>query len=132
MRKSPEVLISRLRNRKKRIVVDSVQTVACLAAVAVIWYFINSMAASLVPRDVEDPSLELARFQYVLAISLPLIGLLFLMMLFCAAFLGFSVSELIRAITGFSNSDLLVELWDRVRALESGRPGPPSGPPPQG
>jgi hypothetical protein len=129
MRRSAELLVARLRNRRKRIVVDSILTVASLAAIAVIWYFINRLAASLVPREVGDPSLELARLQYVLAISLPLFGLLYLMMLFCAALLGFSVSELVRAIAGFSNCDLLVNLWDRVQALESGRPAAASGPP---
>jgi hypothetical protein len=121
MRRSPEVLVARLRNRKGRIIVLSILTVICIGALAFQWVMLNRMLTDLLHIESE----RLARVLLVGVVSLETAAF------FLALCLAAAVAALITEFTVFTKSELLVNLWDRVRALEQSQTLPANRQEPQ-
>jgi hypothetical protein len=121
MRRSPEKLIARLRNRKIRTIGSGVLTLVFSAMLAVNWSLLALFSSSMAIKEGEDPVLHLVIWQpMVLGIS-TLVGT----SLFLASLVGFFAGMLLNHVTGCTKDDLLVQLWDRVEILErSGRSKP--------
>jgi len=118
MRGSPEVLIARLRNRKKRIVAYSIFSVVCLGLLGVHWFVLVDMCRSLVPQEGEDLALHAVLSQQVFFAA----ACMHATSLLLACLLGLAVGALVCEVMTFTKNDLLVELWDRVQALERSKP----------
>jgi hypothetical protein len=124
MRRSPEALVSRLRNRRGRIITYSILAVISLALAAMQWFLAMCLYSDLIPKGDEDATAIRALLAPQFAVSTAVV--LMVAFFFCLLFAQNIVMLIVEA-TGYTRNDLLVELWDRVQALESGRPGPASG-----
>ncbi len=101
-------MVARLRNRKGRIIGFSVLSVLCFGTVALNLLLLNRMLTDLLHVESE----HMARALLFGIASLETLTLFFAMGLVLAV--GLLTTELMV----FTKSDLLVNLWDRVRALE--------------
>jgi hypothetical protein len=126
MRRSPEVLIARLRNKKSRIIASGIFTVVLLGLLAWYWFLLITTCQSLVPREGENLAFHVVFTQQLL------VGIAFIqcISLFLALGVGLSIGMLINELSGFTKNDLLVQLWDRVQALERSQPADPQSPTP--
>lgn len=114
MRRTPEALIDRLRNRKNRIVAFSICAVLCLSLfIFSLWVFVKA-SNSLTLTDGQDIVLHVA----IMRVTVPLLVYTQMAVLIAGAvacvFAGLAVTE----VTTFTKNDLLVNLWDRVEVLE--------------
>jgi len=114
MRRTPELLIARLRNRKGRIIAYGVLSVIFLGVLINYWLLMTDAVDSLVPKEGDDLLLHVVTGQYMV-LGIALMQTLFILL---AMGLGFAATSLLNEISGCTKMDLVVELWDRVQALE--------------
>ena len=114
MRRSLEALVTGLRNRKRRIVAYSILSVVFLGLAAWQWYVLSDAVRFLLPKEGEDPVSRVVMGQAMMPGIAAMIAALFLL----AAVIGVMIGLLITEAAMFTKSDLLVQLWDRVQALE--------------
>jgi fatty acid desaturase len=127
MRGSPEALVSRLRNRTRRLVAYSILIPIFLGMLAMNWFLLTSMYSQFVPKEGEDP---LAHVMMGQSILLGITGLgvgTFGLALVCA----FLIAQLVTETCCFTRNDLLVHMYDRLQALEQSRSTSASHQPPQ-
>lgn len=127
MRRSPEVTVSRLRNRKGRIIGYGILSVILAGMAAGHWVVLTKLITGLAPREGEDLLLHVVIGQQMLGGITCLQTILFLL----ALGFGATVAGLIAELTTFTKNDLLVHLWDRVQALEQLQPSPANSQQPQ-
>ena len=126
MRRTPELLIARLRNRKGRIISFGVLSVICLGALINYWLLMTDAVDSLVPKEGDDLLLHVVIGQQMVVG----IALMQTLLILLAMGLGFAATSLINEISGCTKMDLVVELWDRVQALERSQASAAKGQPP--
>jgi hypothetical protein len=114
MRRSPDALVARLRNRKGRIIGYSVLSAVCLALLAGHLFLVGRMTTGLVPRQGDDLLVSVVVGQQTIVA----IAFLQTMSLVLAVGLGVAGAALIGELMVCTKNDLLVHLWDRVQALE--------------
>jgi hypothetical protein len=114
MRRSPEVLVKRLRNRKFRIIGYSVLIIVGLCLIAWHWFVLTTLTSDLVPKEGDDLLWHAVLSQQLL----PGIACLEAVLLLLGVGIGAVIALLIGEVTAFTKNDLLVNLWDRVEALE--------------
>jgi hypothetical protein len=114
-------MVARLRNRKGRIIGWSVLSVISLGMIALNLFWLNWMLTDLLHIESE----RMARALLFAIASLETLTLLL------ALGLAVAVGLLITELTVFTKSDLLVNLWDRVRALEQSQTVPANSQEPQ-
>lgn len=115
MRRSPEVYVAGLRRRKRRVVQWLVVAVTFGGPLVVNLYgAVNGYSLLRDGLAIQPAIVEI----------LALVTFLQTMAIFCAVGLGLAVAMFIIELTQFTKNDLLVELWDRVQALEESRPAP--------
>jgi len=129
MRRSPEVLVARLRNRRGRVVTHSILAVVFLALAAWHLFVATCLYSDLIPKADEDAAAIRALLAPQFAVAT---GFVLMIAFFLALMFAHNVGMLITIATGTTQDDLLVSLWDRVQALESGLPTPANGPQPRG
>ena len=112
--KTAEALIGRLRNRRGRIVAYAVTSVACAVISGMYWWHSIRLTSQLVPAENDDPLLHLTTSQAML----PSIVMCYTFATVWALGLGLSVGKLVGELATYTKNQLLVELWDRVTALE--------------
>jgi len=114
MRRSPEALIARLRNRKRRVLNYGVLTLICLGLLLADWSVTAKAIAALAPGEGDDPSTLFVVGQQML------VGIAFMqtMALLLALAFGAAVAALILELVGYTRDDLLVNPWDRVQLHE--------------
>ena len=120
MRRSPEVMVSRLRNRKDRIIVYGILSIILAGMAAGYWFVLVKMITGLTPKEGEDLLMHVVFGQQML-VGITCMQTIFFLL---AMGLGATVAGLITELTMFTKSDLLVNLWDRVQALEQPQPPP--------
>jgi hypothetical protein len=114
MRTSPEKLIARLRNHKGRIIAHSILAAIFLAMLTVSWWVLLTIASdTLLLKKGEDPVFHLTVTQPMTLGIATLTSMSFLFASLVGVFGGALVE-----FTGLTKDDLLVQLWDRVQALE--------------
>jgi hypothetical protein len=118
MPQSPDVLIKRLRNRKRRVVVHVIFVVACASFLATGWIVVTRGYALLVAREGEDLLFRVNSAE----VALPVIAFWQTFTVLAGLALGCSSAMLIAELTAFTKDDLLVDLYDRVTALERANP----------
>jgi len=119
MQRPPEALVARLRNRKRRLITLGILIVILLGLIAMGWLAVTSLQKSLVPKEDADLLLHVVSCQ----VLLPGIAFLQSMLLLLAAALGAALAAFLGRSAGLATKDdLLVNLWDRVQALEQSRP----------
>jgi hypothetical protein len=118
MRRSPESLVNRLRNRKRRIVCYTILIIAGLLLLAAAGFVLVKSIGDLAFREGDDLQLHVVIGQQIL------VGIAFLdaMSLLLATGIGAAIAMLVGEVTSFTKDDLLVNLWDRVQALEQSEP----------
>jgi hypothetical protein len=127
MRRSPEVLIARLRNRKARTIGCSILSVACLGLLAMNMLVLSEMISGLIRREGGDLPISAVAGQQVLAIA----GLQSITLLLALG-LGVAAAALITELSGATKADLLVQLWDCVQTLERSKAVPANSRQPHG
>jgi hypothetical protein len=125
MRRSPEALIARLRNRRSRITIYSVSLTVSSALLAASVYLLIEMVSFLAPKEGEGLALSQVAREY------SLVGVAVLQVMSLMLILGASLffAMLVAEIATFTKNDLLLDLSDRVQALErsqSANPEPPT------
>lgn len=120
MRRSPETLIKGLRNRKHRIVAYSIWSVVSLCLLVAALFLLFKATSGLVPKESDDLQLHVIMGQQML------VGITFIeaMSLLIGLCVGASIGLLVGEVATFTKNDLLVNLWDRVQALEQSQPTP--------
>jgi len=114
MRRSPEVMVSRLRNRKGRIIAYGILSIIIAGTAAGYWFVLTKMITGLAPKEGEDLLTHVVFGQQML-LGITCKQTIFFLL---AMGLGAAAAGLITELTMFTKSDLLVDLWDRVQALE--------------
>ena len=112
---SAEVLVERLRNRRRRLVVGGSVLVLALGVITVFAFSVSQRPQQVDPQlQRQDPAMaEIVRQQIETAKSL-----LELMTMVMGAVFVLTIVLLVTAFSSYTKDDLLVELWDRVQALE--------------
>ena len=118
MRRSPEKLIARLRNRRSRIIALSVCVVVGLGVLAYGWFVLVTLYSDLVPKEADDVLLHVVMNQYMILAIANIGG----SSLLVASLVGIAIGLLLTEVSGFTKNDLLANLWDRVQALERSQP----------
>lgn len=126
MRRTPELLIARLRNRKGRIITYGVLSVICLGVLINHWLLLTEAITGLSLKEGDDLLLHVVAGQYMV-LGIALMQTLFILL---AMGLGFAAASLLNEISGCTKMDLVVELWDRVQALERSQASAAKGQPP--
>lgn len=121
MRRSPEKLIERLRNHKGRIKIYAFFVVVSLALLMASVYLLIETYGWLLPDEEGNLALtDVAREHLSIGAAFLQVVSLMLVSVF-----GLAVGLLISEVTTFTKNDLLVQLWDRVHALERCQPVDP-------
>jgi hypothetical protein len=121
-------MVARLRNRKGRIIAWSILSVVCLGGLAVQLIALNWMITDFMPKEGD----ELLTRAVVGQRMLRNIAFLQTVAYFVALVLATAVLFLIAELTMFTKHDLLVNLWDRVQALEQSQTVSTNSQQPQG
>ena len=121
-------MVARLRNRKGRIIAWSILSVVWLGGLAVQLIALNWMITDFMPKEGD----ELLTRAVVGQRMLRNIAFLQTVAYFVALVLATAVLFLIAELTMFTKHDLLVNLWDRVQALEQSQTVSTNSQQPQG
>ena len=118
MRRTPEAqlqaLIARLRNRKGRIIAYTISVLLLVGLVGTQWFVYVRMNSSLVPKEGDDLLLHVVTGQSVVGAMAGLFTIMVVLGVCCTTL----VVKLIAELVGATREDLLVHLWERLRALE--------------
>jgi hypothetical protein len=113
-------LVSRLRNRKRRIVTYSIVVVVLLGGLSIQWFKLAMMWSFLTPKEGGDLLLHVAMCQPMVVWMATACASTLVLAMVCTYF----VVELITEIFGVTRNDLLVQMWDRLQALERSQTTP--------
>ena len=116
-----EALVAHLRNRKRRIVTHSIVAVLLLVALAIQCVKLSMMCAFLVPKEGHDLLMHVAMGQSMVVWMATVCAVTVVL----ALLFTYVVLRLIVELFGVTTrDDLLVQLWDRVQALEQSQTTP--------
>jgi hypothetical protein len=132
MKRSPEALVASLRvkkNKKWRIVTHTFVVLVLLNLVAYYCCVLasNLFVALLLPQNPGGHTI----YSLIHGTLLYKFAFLNSLTMFLAACLGIEAMNLVTELTTFAKDDLLVQLWDRVQALEMSQQGAAGGQQPQ-
>jgi hypothetical protein len=114
MTRSLETMVARMRKRKQRMIVCGVTALVCLGLLLAFLQIYRNMLAGLAPPEGSDAMFRLVLNQQLIVA----IAMLQTMAFVLGGFLALAAAGFVGAATGFSRTDLLVRLWDRVQELE--------------
>ena len=114
MKRSPEVLIARMRKRKRRIVGLAMLLVILVCGLVWNYWMFALLCQDLVPKEGDDLATHAIMSQSLLFG----VAILHSMIMVLAAFVGLAAGALITELFMFTKTDLLLQLWDRVQLLE--------------
>ncbi|MBN1395671.1 MAG: hypothetical protein JW959_11660 [Pirellulales bacterium] len=117
MKRSPEKMIARLRNRKSRIIASMILSMLLLMLLSWQWYVVECIWKDSLFMEHEDLLFHVAIQQMLFIPASTLIAQSMLV----AALLGLAVGSLFVNLFAYSKDDLLVNLWDRLQALEKSK-----------
>jgi uncharacterized membrane protein YhaH (DUF805 family) len=114
MRGSPEKLIAGLRRKRLRIIASGILSVVLLGLLIAQWCLIGTVWHDSVFKEHSDLLFHVAMQQMMVIPTCSLIAQSMLV----AALLGIMMAIFFINLLAYSKDDLLVELWDRIEALE--------------
>ncbi len=119
-KRTPEVLVAHLRRRKFRIIFYAIAAIfLALLAVACGYFAIQFTTSLIVSPASEDIEAEIR----MLTIGGPLMASAaascFAVCLAHSIGFGFALAALITELTSYTKNQLLVEMWDRIKELQS-------------
>jgi hypothetical protein len=126
-----EALVSHLRNRKRRIVTYSIFVILLLGGLAIQCFKLTMMWSFLAPKEGDDLLWHVAMCQPIVVWMATACASTLVLAMVCT----YAVVKLIADIFGVTTrDDLLVQIWDRLQALERSQttPANPQQPQPQG
>ena len=115
-----EALVSRLRNRKRRIVSNSIVVVLLLGGLAIQWFKLAMMQSFLTPKEGDDLLRHVAMCQPLIVWIATACASTAILATVCSYF----VVTLITEIFGVTRNGLLVQICDRLQALERSQTTP--------
>jgi MFS family permease len=119
-KRTPEALVAHLRRRKLRITFYVIFAIV-FAVFAVVWGY---LAVQFTTRLIINPETEnIETEKIMLTVIGPFMALgaasCFALCLTLCILLGSAVAALIIELTSYTKDDLLVEMWDRIKEIQS-------------
>ena len=119
-KRTPEALIANLRRRKFRIIFYAIATIFLAIFTAAYFYLADKATSKLIiTPETENIQAEKA----FLAVGGPFMASTaancYTKCLACAMGLGFALAALIIELTSYTKNQLLVEMWDRIKEIQS-------------
>lgn len=119
-KRTPEALVAQLRRRKFRITFYAIIAVV-FAVFAVVWGYLAVRFATMLIVNPESKDIEAETI--MLSVMGPLMALgaasCFTLCLTQCILLGSAIASLINELTSYTKDQLLVEMWDRIKEIQS-------------